>query len=91
MAPKTATKEVAETIPAFRDKKEVLVKLKKSDFPRSKKGKVAFCDYMIEVYKERKIAAQNHSGEREKIEKRITLAKKKLAALERSLEGTSAK
>jgi len=46
--------EGATEVPKFFDEAGHLLKLKSRDFPRTKEGKMAYCDYQIERWKSRK-------------------------------------
>jgi uncharacterized protein YigA (DUF484 family) len=66
--PKTTTKKEVTEIPEFYDEDKQLKTLKQRDFPTTKDGRMAWCDYQVERWKVRK----------EEISKRMDpLAKKK--------------
>ena len=53
----TEVPEITE-IPTFFDSEDQLRKLKAKDFPKSKAGKLAYCDYMIEKWKIKKLTVE---------------------------------
>ena len=46
-------------IPKFKDETGAFFKLKGTDFPSSKEGKLAYCDYMIEKWKDKRQAVMD--------------------------------
>lgn len=81
-APKKLTREIIE-IPEFYDTEDNLNRLKRSEFPKTKDGNVAFCDYNITKWKILRKKAEAGQGNKKKarLEKRLAAMKKKEEAL----------
>jgi len=89
---KETQKTVEQQIPTIRDSKGVLKKLKSKDFPGTKEGRLAYCDYRIERWKVRKLVIEKQGDPLAK--KKARLAKReaevaKLKAELTELEGSS--
>ena len=81
-----ATKPVDDRpIPEFRDKDEQLKKLKASDFPKTKEGKLAYCDYNLERWKDKRKAVEKGLDPKAKKMKRREKLLAQLAALDEEL------
>jgi len=85
------TTEVVETeiteIPTFRDEQGHLFKLRGKDFPKNKDGKLAYCDYWIEYWNDRKKVIVEGEDPKTKKEKRLARLRDELAKLEKELAG----
>lgn len=73
-------------VPKFHDGKGKLLKLQKRDFPTDKKGRMAFCDYMVEVYQARKATVASGQDERDRLKIRIEREEAKLELLKDEME-----
>ncbi len=49
------TKKGLKAVPVWKDKNGNLLKLKRASFPYNKAGNLAYCDYRIEYWKQKKI------------------------------------
>lgn len=87
-APKAAKKPrkpagpVVTVIPEFRGKDGALLKLKGRMFPKTKDGKIAFCDYQIARWQSKKDSIAAKSDPATKAIRKIAALKAKLALLE---------
>ena len=85
---KTAGKKTAtvEEIPEFEDKDGELLKLNRLDFPKTREGKMAHCDYMILTWTKKKEAASKRTDAKgrakAKLQRRLDKLKEKREALE---------
>ncbi|KKM26429.1 hypothetical protein LCGC14_1584920 [marine sediment metagenome] len=82
MAEETAVTE----IPSFRDEENVIVHLNRKDFPKGKDGSLSHCDYMIEVWNEKKGKVEAKYDPKKKARARVDKLRAKLAELEAELE-----
>ena len=84
-AEKTAKKPVVvdnRPIPAFKDSEGQLKKLRRTDFPKTKDGKIAFCDYQIARWEIKKVASAKTLDPMAKAKRRREKLLKRLAALD---------
>jgi len=79
---KEEKKEKVE-LPEIRDKEGNLFKLKRTDFPMGKEGNVAWCQYQIERWTEKKEKAEKSGDPKQK-------KLDKLARLEKAMEDLKA-
>jgi len=75
-------KPVVTVIPDFVDKDGELKKLKSKMFPKTKEGKMAYCDYQIKRWEVKKVAVEKGTDPLEKKKRRIEKLKKTLAILD---------
>lgn len=74
--------ERATVVPTFFDPSGVLLKLRNRDFPKTKAGRMAFCDYNIERWKVRKVRVETQADPKQRKLKKIEKLKDMLAKLE---------
>lgn len=77
----------ATTVPKFADASGALVltKLKGSDFPGTREGKLAYCDYQVLKWQDKKLSIAAKDDPVEKKRKKIADLKKKIALLEKEV------
>ncbi len=68
-------------VPAIRDEKGILRKLKGLDFPTSRAGKTAFHEYQIERHKEAILDIQTADDPKKKLERKLKKHEAMLVAL----------
>jgi hypothetical protein len=89
-AEKSAKAKDTRPIPVFKDKDGALLKLRRKDFPKSKEGRMAFCDYQIARWADRKIRVGKQSDPNAKALKKFESYKKKMVELEAFLKAQGA-
>lgn len=72
-------------IPVFFGADKGLVKHTKKDFPKTRAGKLAFCDYMVAVYQQRKVEIAAKSDPKKRLKARLEKAQAKVAQLQKEL------
>ena len=72
-------------VPKFFDETGQLLKLKSKDFPRTKEGKMAYCDYQIERWKAKRERVRIQADPRQRKLKKIEKLKGMLARLEKEM------
>jgi len=85
---KVAKKEKAKDtrpVPEIRDKEGNLLKLKPKDFPKSREGKVAYCDYQIARWGEKKVKAERAADPKARKKAKVEKLKAMLEKLEKEL------
>lgn len=82
---KKRDEENAKPLPKFKDSEGQLKKLKGSDFPKSKAGKMAFCDYNILKWEIKKVAIEKGMDPAAKAKKRREKLLKQLATLDETI------
>jgi hypothetical protein len=78
-------KPEATKVPDLKDKKGNLLKLRPSDFPRSKEGRMAFCDYQIAKWTDKKDKYSKGDDPRAQKLAKLEKLKQKLDELEKEL------
>lgn len=73
-------------VPDIRDKEGNLLKLKGNDFPKTKDGKLAYCDYQIEKINVKKVDIESNYHPEKKKMKKIERLKAQLLKLEEELK-----
>ena len=73
-------------IPEFKDSDGELKKLKGNDFPTTREGRLAWCDYNIERWNLKKLAEDVKTDPKAKMKKRREKLMKMLADLDESLD-----
>lgn len=81
MSEETNAPEVT-TVPDFRDEEGNFRHLNRKDFPKGKDGSLAHCDYMVELWNEKKKKVEAKYDPKAKAKARIEKLKAKLAELE---------
>ena len=76
-------------IPATRDKDGFLLKLTRAQFPKSKNGLLAFCDYQLEKWGERRLSVMRRDDPKTKMLRRREKLLAKLAELEAEIDEES--
>lgn len=71
-----------ETIPDFRDKDGQLLKLRNRDFPGTKEGRMAFCDFQIARWEARKVRVTEQADPKQRKLKKIEKLKAMLLKLQ---------
>lgn len=79
--------EEVTDVPAFLDKDDVLVPLKKMNFPKTLEGRKAFCDYNIEKWKLKKSKIEDDNDPKKKAKNKLARYKKMIATLEAEISG----
>jgi len=86
---KDTKKEKAEevtVVPELRDEAGNLFKLKGKDFPKTKEGRIAWCDYQIARWQEKKLAVEKRDDPAAKKLAKLEKLKKQLSDLEKEIE-----
>lgn len=79
--------EAVTEVPEFYDEDGVLKRLKGSDFPKSTEGRMAHCDYQIEVIKAKKAKIAERDDPQAKLKRKLERYKKLISDLEDELAG----
>ena len=85
----TAEVEVS-AIPEIRDAEGRLLKLKGKDFPKSKEGKLAFCDYQIARWDDKKKDVEAKYDPKKKKLRKLEKLQAQLAKLEAEIASEAA-
>lgn len=72
--------------PAFRDEGGNLFKLRPTDFPKTREGRVGWCDYQIEKWTDKKAQVEKQADPKARKLAKLEKLKAKLAELEAELE-----
>ena len=84
---KTTTKDAGpKDVPAFRDNESNLFKLRRRDFPRNQEGRLAFCDYQVERWQDRKERLSKAADPNAKALKKLESMRKKMTELAEQLK-----
>lgn len=84
-----ATSTEPTEIPEFFDAEGQLKTLKRKDFPNSKDGQIAYCDYQVERWKVKKVAVEKRLDPLAKKKKRREKLMEQLEKLNAELEDSS--
>lgn len=82
---KKEKKKDERPVPKIWDEKGELKKLKRPDFPKTKAGKVAFCNYMIEKWKIKKAKAEKGRDPATRLKNKKQKLVEKLAEVQRQI------
>jgi len=77
-------------IPAFYDKDKQLKTLKQGNFPHSRAGKMAYCDYQIEKWKVKRVIIETRTDPLSKKRKKREKLVEQLKKLEEELRNAEA-
>jgi uracil phosphoribosyltransferase len=84
-AAKAAAAKDTRPVPVIRDADGLLKKLRRADFPKSRIGKIAFCDYQIARWETKKANVDKATDPQAKAKKRRERLLKQLAALDEEM------
>lgn len=73
-------------VPGFFDEEGKLRKLKGKDFPATREGRMAYCDYQVERWKLKRVAAEKRGDPLARKKAKVEKYKKLLAELEAEIE-----
>jgi len=79
--------EGPKEIPAFKDEEGKLVKLSAKNFPKTKEGRMAFCDYQVLRWTAKKDRISKAGDPKQKKLAKIEKMKAMIAKLEKELGG----
>ena len=85
--PEAPTPEAPTTLPKFFDESGVLLKLRSREFPKTKVGRMAFCDYQIERWKARKVRVETQADPKLRKLRKIEKLRTMLEKLEKEVAG----
>lgn len=71
-------------IPEFTDSKGTLIPLKRSEFPKTREGRMAFCDYNVEKWMRMRVQAEkgpDSNKKKDRLEKKLAAMQKREAEL----------